>query len=385
MSRWTLRILLALAVVAAIALARETFFTPENVPVDVVDVQRGPVEETVTNSRAGTVKARLRAKMSPEIGGQVLELPFREGERVAAGDLLLRLDDTSQRAALTLARRDREAAEAEAERACLGAERAARELERTRRLADDGIVSADLLDQIESGRAGADATCNAARSMAQRAAAAEGVADADLAKTRLLAPFDGRVAEVAAEVGEWVTPSPPALPVPPVLDLLDPGSVYVSAAMDEVDSARILAGQPVRVTVDSHRGREIAGRVRRVAPYVLDVEEQNRTVEIEVDLVDPDPDLVLLPGTSADVEVILETREDVLRIPTAALIEGSKVLVVEDGVLVERPVETGLRNWDWVEVRSGVREGDNVVVSLDRAEVEPGARVDVRSRPERSE
>ena len=83
----------------------------------------------------------------------------------------------------------------------------------------------------------------------------------------------------------------------------------------------------------------------------------------------------LLPGTSADVEVILETHDDALRLPTATLLEGSAVLVVEDGMLVRREVQIGLRNWNFSEILSGLGVTDRVVTSLDRVEVQPGAQV----------
>lgn len=375
MRRWLLRLLVVAAIAAAVLAIRATLFAPDPVPVRVAPVERGRVEEVITNSRAGTVRARRRARLSPEIGGEVAELPHREGDRVEAGDLLLALDPTSQRARLLLARREADAAAAEARRACLAAERAERELERVRRLAESGIVSPDLLDEMESRERSAEATCAASRAQVERARAGVLTAEAELAKTRVHAPFPGVVAEVATEIGEWVTPAPPAVPVPPVLDLLDPGSIYVSAPMDEVDSARLATGQPARITVDSHRGESFPGRVVRVAPYVLDLEEQNRTVEVEAVFDDADFAATLLPGTSADLEVILDAREDVPRIPTETLLEGGRVLVVEDGTLAEREVETGLRNWTWTEVRSGVEPGDEVVVSLDRPEVEAGARV----------
>jgi HlyD family secretion protein len=159
-----------------------------------------------------------------------------------------------------------------------------------------------------------------------------------------------------------------------VIDLIDPRSIYLSAPMDEVDSARIREGQTARVTVDSHPGRHFPARVVRVAPYVLDRLEQNRTVEIELELDDAGVASTLLPGTSADAEVILSAREDVLRIPTAALLEGGKALVLERGRLVERALTLGLRNWDFTEVRSGLAPGERVVVSLDRPEIKAGAR-----------
>ncbi len=373
MPRWLKWLLVAAAALALITVLKLTIFAAEPLAVRVFPAERGVVEETVTNSRAGTVRARRRAKLSPEIGGQVTAIPHREGERVTAGAVLLQLDDRSQRAHLMLSKEEVDAARAESRRACLASERAARELARVERLAADEIVSADLLDQVESARATAEAACQASQASAARAGASLMVARTELDKTVLRAPFDGVVAEVTTEIGEWTTPSPPALPVPPVIDVLDPASIYVSAPMDEVDSARIRSGMTARVSIDSHRDQVFSGRVLRVAPYVLDLEEQNRTVEIEVELEDEATAATLLPGTSADVEVILSVREEVLRIPTSALIEGKKALVLEAGELHQRSVVPGLRNWDFTEIREGVAAGDRIVISLDQPEVQDGA------------
>jgi HlyD family secretion protein len=364
---------------ALIVALRWTVFAPDPIRVQVARVVRGPVEQTVTNSRAGTVKARRRAKLSPQEGGRVIALPKRKGDRVETGDVLLELDASVPRARLDLARREAESASAERTRACFAAERASRELGRHRGLAREGIVSTDLLDQFESGARTAAAACEAARATEKRAAAGIEVAERELDHMTLRAPFPGVIAELQIEVGEWSTPSPPVIQVPSVIDVIDTSSIYVSAPMDEVDAARLHPGLPARVAVDSHPGKRFPGRVVRVASYVLDVEEQNRTVEIEVELDDAAFEATLLPGTSADVEVILETRPDVLRIPTSALLSGDKVLVVDGRTLVERPVEVGLRNWDVTELRGGVTEGDHVVVSLERAEVKAGARVTVEA------
>jgi HlyD family secretion protein len=320
------------------------------------------------------VKARRRAKLSPQEGGRVVALPKRKGDRVEAGDVLLELDASVPRARLDLALRERESGAAERTRACVAAERSERELERNRRLAEQGILSADQLDGFESAARSARAACDAARANEKRAEAAILLAERQLDYMTLRAPFDGVIAELAIEVGEWSTPSPPVIMVPSVIDVIDTSSIYVSAPMDEVDSARLRPGLLARVAVDSHPGERFPGRVVRVGAYVLDVEEQNRTVEIEVELDDAEVAARLLPGTSADVEVVLETREPVLRIPSAALLSGGEVLVLQDGRLEARTVEVGLRNWDLAEVRSGLAEGERVVVSLDRAEVEAGAR-----------
>jgi HlyD family secretion protein len=372
---------IGLAVVLAIVAVRLTILAPDPVPVDVATVARGRVEQTVTNSRAGTVRTRRRAKLSPEVGGRVSAIPHREGDRVRAGDVVLELDPELQRAKSMVAEREAAAAAARRGEACLGAERAQRELVRNRGLVQGGFISADLLDRVESAAQAAAAACDAAQAGEQSARAGAELARHELAKTVLRAPFDGIVAEVGIEVGEWTTPSPPALPVPPVIDILDPTSIYVSAPMDEVDSGRIRLGMPARLTVDSIPGKSFPGRVTRVAPYVVDLEEQNRTVEIEAEFEDAALAATLLPGTSADVEVILDGRDDVLRIPTSALLASGGVLIVEGSRLAERAAEIGLRNWDQTEIRAGLDAGDRVVTSLDRAEVKAGARVAVREPP----
>jgi HlyD family secretion protein len=348
--------------------------------VVVALVAAGPVEETVTNTRAGSVRALRRAKLSPEIGGLVVALPFREGERVQSGDVVLRLDDSLQRAELALAERELGAALAQRDQSCLAAELAERERSRMARLTSEGIISRDLLDRAETEARSSAAACEAARSSVERAEAAVALARTRVEKMTLTAPFDAVVAEVDAEIGEWVTPSPPALPVPPVVDILDPSSIYVTAPMDEVDSARIEVGLEVRISVDSFPGEHFRGKVTRIAPYVLDVETQNRTVEIEVSILDGANVSRLLPGTSADVEVILEKREGVLRVPTPALLEGDRILLVGPGeVLESRTIAVGISNWDYTEVRQGLEPGDRVVVSLDRPDVEEGARVRVEA------
>jgi HlyD family secretion protein len=121
--------------------------------------------------------------------------------------------------------------------------------------------------------------------------------------------------------------------------------------------------------------------VVRRAPYVLDVEAQNRTVEVEVELEPSDVAAALLPGTSADVELILSVREDVLRVPSTALMEGGRALVVEQGRLVERAVKTGVHNWDFTEVLGGLSAGERIVTSLDRPEIKAGARVKLEETP----
>jgi HlyD family secretion protein len=372
MGKWILRIVVVGALVGAWFVLEATVFAPRPVEVSVVEVERGRVEATVTNSRAGTVRARRRAELSPETSGRVVELPFAEGSRVEAGAVIVRLEANMQEARVELAKRSLAAAQAQHQEACIGSARAERELQRKRELAKDKLLSEDELDRLQSAHEAAVAACTSAAARVAQAEAELALSEIDLARTAIVAPFGGVLAEVTVELGEWLTPSPPGVPIPSVIDLIDPSSIYISAPMDEVDSSVLRAGQAVDVTIDPFPGQSYRGRVVRVAPYVLDFEEQNRTVEIEVELDDAGFASTLLPGTSADVEVILETRDDVLRIPTSTLLEGGRVLVFAEGVLVEREVETDLKNWDWTEVTGGLEEGEQVVRSLGSTGIEAG-------------
>ena len=369
--RWIPWILL-LAVIVLIVLLRQTVFAPPPVEVRVEPVSKGRVEATVTNSKAGTVEARRRSRIASEIGGLVVEIAHREGARVAAGTVLIRLSAKSYEVQRDLAIQGVAVAQAGYEDTCLRRDRAKRELARTKRLAENSVASEDRLDELQYRADSARVACEGARAELERARAQKASAENELAKTAIVAPFSGVVAEVNVEVGEWVTPSPPLLTSPPVVDLIDPTSIFVSAPMDEVDSGAIRAGMPVKLTVDSRPDESFMGSVLRVAPYVLDEEAQNRTLEIEVEMDDPAIAESLLPGTSADAEVILEAKNSVLRVPTSALLQNQSVLILEEGTLVERQIKVGLRNWQFAEVVSGLSEGESIVIALDKLEIEAG-------------
>jgi HlyD family secretion protein len=372
-SSWRRRTAVLVLLAAAVVLLRATLLRKDPVPVTVYRVAPGRVEESVTNSKVGTVKTRRRASLSPEIGGRVEDLPARKGDRVKRGQLLMRLAGADYEALVRGADRAFEAAVAGEREACERAAQAERDLKRATQLAGDQLVSAEVEERARNTRDTAASACEAARARVQQGQAALEQSRVNLAKTELRAPFAGVVVDLHAELGEWIMPSPPGMPIPPVVELLDPDAIYVSAPLDEVDVGRVRVGHVVRVTMSAYPGRAIPGRVSRVAPYVLDVQQQSRTFDIDVELDDVGFAHTLLPGSSADVEVILDAKDGVLRVPSYALIEGRKVLLLEGGKLVSRAVTPGLKNWEFTELKQGLAQGDVVVVSLDRADVKEGA------------
>ncbi len=355
---------------------------PEPLEVAVKAVSRGAVERTVANTRAGTLEACRRAKLSPSVGGQIASLPIRDGDAVSAGQLLLELWNDDLKAKVLLAEREIDSARSRARSVCLRADVARRNADRLAALRRQDVVTEERRDNAVAEAAALRAECEATRLEVGVREARLAAARADLERTRLRAPFDGVIADINGERFEFVTPSPLGVPTPPVVDIIDDACFYVSAPIDEVDAAGIRVGMPARITMDAFRGRHFEGRVRRIADYVLDVEKQARTVDVEVAFEGEKADDALLAGYSADIEVILEVRSDVVRVPTEAVTEGGRVFVFlrGEGRVAVRTIRAGLSNWDWTEVLEGLAPDELVVVSVDNPDLADGA--EARPAPE---
>lgn len=368
------KLFVSLAVIFAIAVVLYAWLgRSKPIAVVVKTVTYGTVQNTVANTRAGTIKACRRAGISPSIGGQIANLPVKEGDAVKPGQLLMELWNHDQLAQLELATSEARATEAEASQICIKSEVAKREASRAKRLRKKKLTSEEAADKADGEARAQRAACSAARAKKQVSQAKIHVVESKLERTRLTAPFAGIVAEVNGEIGEFVTPSPVGIPTPPAVDLIDISCLYVSAPIDEVDAPRIRVGMLAKISLDAMADQIFDGKVRRIAPYVLEIEKQARTVDVEVDFVCPEECEEMLPGYSADIEVILEEHANSLRVPTEAVLEGNKVLVFTgDAKLKHRDIKTGLSNWDWTEVTDGLAEGEEVVVSVEREGVEEG-------------
>ena len=371
LSKWVLLLLILSAAVWAFW----HYTRPKPLPVAVKPVTRGLVERTVANTRAGTVKACRRAKLSPSIGGQIARLPVKKGDRVKEGALLLELWNNDIAAQVMLAEREVTATRSRAQSACSRAEVAAKNADRLSILLKSNVGTQERTENALAEADALDAECDGARSEVQVREAQLAVARAGLQRTRLLAPFDGVIGEINGERYEYVTPSPLGVPTPPVVDIIESGCFYVIAPIDEVDVAGIRTGMPARITMDAYGSRIFQGRVRRVSDYVLDAEKQARTVDVEVSFIHPEDFSLLLAGYSADIEVILEVRTDVVRVPTEAVMADQHVYVFKptQGKIARRRIRIGLSNWDHTEVLDGLKPEEQVVVNIDAPDLEDGA------------
>ncbi len=348
-------------------------------PIEVLlhTVEFGIVESTVSNTRAGTVKACRRAKISPASAGQISTLTVKEGNKVKQGQELLTLWNDDVVAQLDLAKREAEANKEVANQTCLLAESADRESKRLLELQAENLASDELVDKAVTSAKSLQAGCKAAQARTKVGSARVHAAQAALERTKLRAPFDGYVAEINGEIGEYLTPSPAGIITLPAVDLVDTSCLYISAPIDEVDAPRIVEGMEARITLDAFAKQNFLGAVRRVAPYVLEIEKQARTVEVEAVFMDEKQYSQLMPGYSADLEVILDVKHDVLRIPSEAILENDYVLLYGafTSTLEKRKIKTGLFNWKHTEIISGLEKGDEILLSIDRKGAVEGAYV----------
>ena len=353
-----------LAAVILLLVASSFFFNGDEEAIKVLAVKPSTktVEQTVSNTRAGTIDACRRSKMSPAMGGQIATLAVEEGDMVEKDQILLELWNKETKARV-------KAAERSADQTCIISAKAQRDADRTNELFAKGLTSEEAKETAVTNAESGLAACNAAKAQVE-------VTKASLERTQLIAPFGGIVAEIEGELGEYVTPSPVGVATKPTLDLIDNTCIYIKAPIDEIDAPEVIAGLKSRITMDAFGQKEFPSTVRRVAPYVLDLEKQARTVEIEA--VFDNPQEFLLPGYSADITIIVDTSEEALSIPSQAVMGGNSVyLINSDGTISEKEIEVGLSNWQVTEVLSGLSLDDQIVLSIDRKGLEDGVKVSV--------
>jgi HlyD family secretion protein len=368
------RVLIILVLIASVGAAFWWFNKPKPITVALIEVGSGKVEASVVNTRAGSVEACLRTRLSPISGGRIAYLGVKKGDHVKKGQVLLRLWNDDQQAQSGLAQTQVASSQKRITEVCSIADNAALEAARMTKLHERGFISQGGEDKARYEAESRRAACDAARADVTQARARVKVTKAEQDRTVLVAPFDGIVADIVGELGEYTTPSPPGVATPPAIDLIDDTCLYIEAPMDEVDAPKIHKGQVARVSLDALPGRVLPGHVKRVAPYVVAVEKQARTVDVEVSLDNNDDSKQLLVGYSADVEIVLDSHDNVLRVPTSTLMEGNKVLVYEPTTkkLEERSVKIGITNWEYTEILDGLKQGDRIVSSLEREGVKAG-------------
>ena len=274
---------------------------------------------------------------------------------MASGDPLIRLDESTQRAQLLLAQQSLRAAEAARREVCVRRDRARRELERKRELAAEKILSADILDQLESVYQAARASCTAVGAEVEKARAQVSVVEVELEKMAIRAPFDGVIMKKFVEVGDTVQPGQPLMKYADV--------EYLQIVVDVPGRLRPGLNEGMMLNAELDVGdREVPVRIAQIFPMA---DAQRHTVTIKFDL----PQGVSAPGMYAKVLVPdfnAPARSSPV-IPNSAIRYNGSLpgvyVVGEEGKPMLRLIRVGekLPGGEFSTVLSGLQAGERIL------------------------
>jgi HlyD family secretion protein len=381
--KWSVAIGLVLVLILYLALRP----TPKTYEYVNQAADRGEVVRRVTAS--GKLRALNTIKVGAEVSGQITAVYVDFNSPVTKGQVLARIDPTrlnarAQQARAQVATAQAALAQAQASVSRTGTDILIQEREYARRaqLAERGFVSKSGLDTassaLASARAGtrtAAAQVASARAQIAQATAELSSAQLDLSRTTIIAPASGVIINKLVEPGTTVAAS---FQTPNLFEIAaDTMRMQVEASVDEADIGQVREGQGVRFTVDSYPGETFAARVRQIRKAATETQNVvSYLVILDVD----NKDGKLLPGMTANVEIITGIVRNVVRAPTTALRfrprtadrpagkvppPGTPYLFVAgaDAYKPERRViKLGLQGEDFVEVTGGLKPGEKIVV-----------------------
>ncbi len=320
-----------------------------------VKVERGTFQVVVTAN--GVVRPIDRIEMKSKASGQIEELPVEEGDFIRKGQLIARLDQKDERAAVAQIQADFDIAKAELKQA-------QRIFDRRHELYQKRLISEEEQDQIELSLTVAKGKLVQAKTALERA-------KERLNESVVRAPIDGIILQKYVEEGQIIASGVSNVGGgTPIVDIADMSSVYIEAGIDEIDIGKIRVGRSAVVVAEAYSQLKFAGKVVRIAPEAKI--EQNVTlfnVIVEVE----NTDGKLKSGMNTTIEITIVKKEDVLLVPviTLQMPSGPKgqsdermVLLKRDDEYVPHLVKIGLFDFKQAEILSGLNEGDVLGVSM---------------------
>jgi HlyD family secretion protein len=319
----------------------------------------------------GYVVARTKASVSAKTAGRLAFLGVSEGSYVHRGEVIARLDNADYQASVSQAQANVAASDASVIEATSDRDQTTRDAQRIAeiRARNANLMSPQDLETATSRAAAALARYNAAVARKRSAEAGLRLAEASNENTVIRAPFTGTVLRKDAEVGEVVAPSVGGgLTRGAVVTMADLSTLEVEVDVNEAYIGRIASGRPARITLDAYPDTTFRGEVRQVVPTA---DRQRATVQVKVSILDHDARI--LPEMGAKVDFLEPEKPAVtgaparpsIRIPSAALksdARASFVWLVRDGRLTKRPVTVGPMSGGFLEVRSGLSGGEQLLV-----------------------
>jgi len=329
------------------------------IEVDTFSVRRGNIVILVTSTTYGIIEPIKKATLYPQSQGMIEKVYAKEGKRVKKDEIILKLDNREQEINLKISSDN---------------------LKRGDELLKTGIINQARYDEIKSLF--------------------------DLAKLRyemtlLKAPFDGIISKNPFEEGDYISGISgisggiggnmgkiTALQNQSIsltggeqgkfIEIMDDSSIFINAPFDEVDYPKVRVGMKAQIIPDAFKERTIIGDVIDISPVISTNIDQTRTFLVKVSIKERDG---LIPGMSANVEIIIDELKDVIYIPTNVLLhnEGEDyVFLAENGHSVKRVLKPGKSNWEFVEIKEGLREGELVIYPEDTKVLKKRVRVKMR-------
>lgn len=373
MTRRLLVIVIALALVVGVPLGRALLSGGNAPEVDIETAQAQTVRSSVLAS--GYLAHEDEVQLTTEEIGRVTEVLVREGSMVTRGQLLLRIDDETHRAAVEQNSAQVRVQELAIERQRVRLENLQAQWERQNRLHDQGLIDSDGFEAFTNELLLGELELQSSRESLSQARAQLEQAEDRLRKTRVVAPMTGMVTSLDIKAGETAIASTTNVPGSALMTIANPDSILTEVNVDEADIANVEVGHRALVYAVAWPDRPVEGVVESIAVSARVPDGgQGRSFAVRIRL-EPEDGVRLRPGMSCRAEIFTMALDDVLAVPIQAIrVEEDRTLgnttysvfVHRDGRVVRREVEVGLSDDAYQQVRSGLEAGDEVIVGPDR-------------------
>jgi HlyD family secretion protein len=350
-------------------------------------------------SATGVINPVYQVAITPEVTGEIVELPVKEGERVKKNQLLIRIKPDSY-----IAQRDRAKANLESAQATLGIRKIEKDyiegnFKRTQELYRSGVTNQQELEKVQSDLASSIAQYEAQRALVQQAEAALKEAVESLNKTAIYSPMDGTISKLNVELGERVLGSGFSQGTD-LMTVADLGKMEAIVDVDENDVVLVSIGDTAKIELDAFKNVTYNGRVTQIANSALTTGQgtQEEVVNFAIKIALNDFNPQVRPGMSCNADIEVETKDNVLSVPIQSVTARSEeaaaameppasgrdilagktskkkqarpkevVFVLNQDIVAMKEVKIGISDNEFIEIVSGLKEGDEVVSGPYRA------------------
>jgi HlyD family secretion protein len=372
----------------------------KKIPGTLVQTEKA-VKRDITQlvSATGIINPVYQVVITPEVTGEIVELPVKEGNQVKKNQLLIRIKPDSY-----IAARDRAKANLESAQATLGMKKIEKDFiasnfKRTQQLFRDGISNKQELERIESELASSIAQYEAQQAFVQQAQATLKESNESLNKTTIYSPMDGTVSKLNVELGERILGSGFTQGTD-LMTVADLGKMEAIVDVDENDVVLVTIGDTAKIELDAFKNITYNGIVTQIANSAKTTAAgtQEEVVNFAIKIALNDFNAQVRPGMSCNADIEVETKDNVLSVPIQSVTARSEddpsaietpaaggeltigkaskkklskpkevVFVVNKDAVAMKEVKIGISDNEFIEVISGLKEGDEVVSGPYRA------------------